>query len=67
MVQAISCATTETSTMPLGMEASMLPGHTPSQTSHRTRSSKTTQQSNVTEAILQFGSQLNEYGRTVQA
>jgi len=58
MVQAISRATTETSTMPLGMEASMLPGRVSSQTSHRTRSSKRTQQSNVTEAILQFGTQL---------
>ena len=59
MVQAISRATTETSTMPLGMEASMLPGHVSSQTSHRTRSSKRTQQSSVTEAILQFGTQMS--------
>jgi len=58
VVQAISRATTETSTKPLGMEASVLPGRVSSQTSHRTRSSKRTQQSNVTEAILQFGSQL---------
>jgi len=57
-VHAISHATTDTHTMPLGMEASMLPGHVSSQTSHRTRSSRRTQQSNVTEAILQFGSQL---------
>ena len=36
----------------------MLPGRVSSQTSHRTRSSKRTEQSNVTEAILQFGSQI---------
>jgi len=57
-VHAISRATTETSTIPLGMEASMLPGHVSSQTSHRTRSSKRTQQSSVAEAILQFGTQM---------
>jgi len=58
MVQAISRATTETSTMPLSMEASMFPGQTSSQTIVIGLEFVKELSSLMFEAILQFGSQL---------